>query len=125
MLLTVPRGAITRVAAQPGTRFLLDVPAGHGGDGAYTQAMSYPNGAIYAEVPSNEFLTPPLTAAQQTRLADLGWSGPNTDTPNHWQEWPIGADPSSIAKALVETLHAVYGVTDGEFSLSPAALAPR
>jgi hypothetical protein len=33
----------------------LDVQSAHAGDGAYTQAMSLPDGRVYAEVPSDQF----------------------------------------------------------------------
>lgn len=124
VLLTVLRGSLAHLRDHPGTRFVLDVPTGHGGE-AYTQAMSLPGGRIYAEVPSDQFLAPPLTPYQHVRLAKLGWSQPNSDTPNHWREWPAATTAETIADTLLATLVDVYDVTGGEFSLAPAALAAQ
>ena len=87
--------------------------------------MSLQDGRVYAEVPSDQFLTPPLTPTQHRRLLELGWAPPDADTPNHWREWPADMPPSAMAAILLSTLTSVYDVTGGEFSLAPAALAAQ
>lgn len=123
LLHTVLRRAVAHLRTHHGSSFVLDMPSAHAGDGAYTQAMSLPDGRVYAEVPSDQFLTPALTPAQRAHLLSLGWSDPSPDTPNHWCEWASDITDAAIAEVLLATLTAVYGVTGGEFTLAPAALA--
>lgn len=125
LLRTVLCGAVEEIRRQPGSRFVLDVPSAHGGDGAYTQALSLADGRVYAEVPSDQFLAPALAPSQKVHLLKLGWSDPDGDTPNHWREWPSEVAPTSIAELLLTTLTTVYDVTGGKFSLAPASLAAK
>lgn len=125
LLGVVLRRCVEHLRQKPGTRFVLDVPTWHDGDGVYTQALGHDDGNIYAEVPGSAFLDPPLDAGQLEQLHALGWSPPDEDTPNHWQHWPAHVAAAGIAETLRFTLKAVYGATSGQFSLAPAALAAR
>ena len=74
------------------------------------------------------YLDPPLSPAQQARMRELGWDGPEDPVwmPSVNFERIVEADdiqPGPLARLIMTTLREVYWATDAyEYTLSPAPL---
>ena len=84
--------------------------------------------SLLLEATGAMYLDPPLSPAQQARMRELGWDGPEDPVwmPSVNFERTIAADdiaPGPVARLIMTTLREVYGATDAdEYTLSPASL---
>jgi hypothetical protein len=121
------RRLIDLLVESPG-RWIFILDAGRPG-GRYVQLLVCEDGSIVAEASSNNFLegSDRLSTEQEGALAAIGWNEPRLPgRPNWWAtQATIDPDTTQVARLVLETFAAVYGLHDGDPVAARVLSSPR
>jgi serine/threonine protein kinase len=102
------------------SQFLLPISAGDRRD-IYFQGFFDTDGRLTLEAVSNNYLDVKMSSGQIQKMVDLGWELPSEALPNFIKFLELDESKKPrVAKLMVESLRAAYGVLPGALSIDSA-----